>query len=97
MFGFAGLIETVVSFDWRFCASNAGFGVPPSTLLLSLVTFTSAPSTACAPSALGTSASRRAHAKRVKSRRGRPEKAFISDSPLSFVGSWYSLRETARR
>ena len=43
MLGFAGLMAVVVSFDWRFCASKPGFGVPPSTLLLSFVTFTSTP------------------------------------------------------
>jgi len=36
-------MATVVSFDCRFWESKPGFGVPPSTLLLSFVTLTSAP------------------------------------------------------
>src|SRR4051794_16098008 len=54
MLGFTRLIATVVSFDWRFWASKLGLGVPPSTLLLSNVTLTSAPSVACVANAVGT-------------------------------------------
>src|SRR6266550_7917181 len=51
----SGLIATVVSFDWRFCASLLGvtLPVPPSTLLLSLVTFAFGPTIAWLPWAPG--------------------------------------------
>jgi hypothetical protein len=44
----AGLIETVVSFDWRFWASLLGvtFAIPPSMLLLSSVTLVFGPTIA---------------------------------------------------
>ena len=58
----SGLIATVVSFDWRFCASLLGvtLPVPPSTLLLSLVTFAFGPTIAGLPWAPDTKTSAQA-------------------------------------
>ena len=89
----------VASFDWRYCASKPGFGVPPSTLLLSFVTLTSAPSTAWPAMLLGTAS--RPTASAVSSMRRRPlsrlnmTTPFLSDSRRS----WPTLcgaRETER-
>src|SRR5262245_9328684 len=62
------LIATVVSFDWRFCASLLGvtFPSPPSTFALSSVTLTLGPTTAWLPSTLGTKTS--VHAKSAETR-----------------------------
>src|SRR5512132_1609993 len=87
------LIETVVSFDWRFCASLLGvtFPSPPSTLLLSLVTLTFGPTTAWLPSTLGenTSAQAKSADTRASGRR------FVITPSLSLsLGPWRSYQTT---
>ena len=90
------LIETVVSFDWRFCASLLGvtFPSPPSTLLLSLVTLTFGPTTAWLPSTLGENTS--AQAKTADTRAN--ERRFVIISLLVSlpwtVGSYQTTPES---
>src|SRR4029450_9793679 len=81
------LIETVVSFDWRFCASLLGvtFPIPPSTLLSSLVTLTLGPTTAWLPSTLGENTS--AQAKSADTRASK--RRFLITPSLSLsLGPW---------
>src|SRR4029453_796464 len=81
------LIETLVSFDWRFCASLLGvtFPIPPSTLLLSSVTLTLGPTTAWLPSTLGENAS--AQAKSADTRASK--RRFLITPSLSLsLGPW---------